>query len=68
MVDIYQVAQLSPHDRNSIAAAPGSIGPPQGSNIRATLIVKNEAGQWRVIAARIADLRAINDQKTIAAK
>ena len=68
MVDIYQVAQLLPHDRNSIVAAPGSVGPPQGSNIRATLIIKNEAGQWRVIAARIADLRAINDQKVLAVK
>jgi uncharacterized protein (TIGR02246 family) len=68
MVDMYQVAQLLPHDRTSIPAAPGSIGPPQRSNIRATLIVKNEAGQWRVIAARIADLRAIKDQKTMAAK
>jgi uncharacterized protein (TIGR02246 family) len=68
MVDMYQMAQLLPHDRNSIPAAPGSVGAPQGSNIRATLIVKNEAGRWRVIAARIADLRAINDQKTMAAK
>lgn len=68
MVDMYQVAQLLPHDRNGVPTAPGSAGPPQGSNIRATLVVKNEAGQWRVIAARIADLRAINDQKTVAAK
>lgn len=66
MVDMYQVAQLLPRDRNSIPTAPGSIGPPSGSNIRATLIVKNEAGQWRVIAARIADLRALGEPSTVA--
>ena len=66
MVDMYQVAQLLPHDRDGVPAAPGSIGPPLGSNVRATLIVKNEAGQWRVIAARIADLRALGEPSTVA--
>lgn len=68
MVDLYQVAQLLPSDRKSVPAAPGLVGPPQGSNIRATLILKSEVGQWRVIAARVADIRAVNEQKTLALK
>jgi len=66
--DLYQVGQLLPSDRKSVPTAPGSVGPPQGSNIRATLILKSESGQWRVIAARVADIRAVNEQKTLALK
>jgi hypothetical protein len=62
IVDIYQMAKPVPPSENSVPAAVGRVGPRLGPNLRTTLIIKNQAGQWKVLAARVADIQNLNDQ------
>ena len=58
IADIYQMVRgdVAPSG-NSAPPAVGSVGPRVGPNLRTTLIIKKQAGQWRVFAARVADIR-----------
>jgi|SRR5215469_5496157 len=56
IVDMYQMAKPVPPSGNSVPAAAGRVGCRLGPNLRTTLIIKNQAGQWKVLAARVADV------------
>jgi len=63
LVDVYQRMKARPKDLPSAPKiAPGSIGPPHRSALRTTLIFQKQDDQWRIVAARLADLRIRNTQ------
>ena len=65
IVEIYQMVDGKRHaapSGDSVPPALGSVGPRVGPNLRTTLIIKKQAGQWRVFAARVADIRFGNPQ------
>jgi ketosteroid isomerase-like protein len=66
--DMYQRAGSVSSRGESIAVAPGSVGPPRGSNLRTTLLLRKENDEWRVIAVRIADLRSSETHSDLSAK
>jgi hypothetical protein len=61
IVDIYQMAKPVPPSGNSVPAAVGRVGCRLGPNLRTTLIIKSQAGQWKVLAARVADVQNVSD-------
>ena len=65
LVDVYQRMKARPKDLLSAPkTAPGSVGPPHRSALRTTLIFQKQNDQWRIVAARLADLRIRNIQTT----
>ena len=59
MADVYQMIEGSRHaslDRKLLA--PGSGTPPHLADFRTTLILRKQESGWKIIAARVADLRA----------
>src|SRR5437879_7453548 len=56
MVEIFQGNERS-GSRRAVPTAPGSCTPPHGSSLRTTLIIRKVEGQWRIIAAELADIR-----------
>jgi ketosteroid isomerase-like protein len=58
VVDMYQkVTNAHSNSWKDIPTAPGSIAAPYGSDLRTTLVLKKQDKGWRVIVARVADLR-----------
>ncbi len=55
IVDIYQFVRHATPSGNSVPAALGSVEPRRGNNLRTTLLIKNQAGQWKLLAARVAE-------------
>ena len=70
IADIYQMVRHVAPSGNSVPPAVGSVGPRVGPNLRTTLIIKKQAGQWRVFAARVADIRfgTPSEHSTVAAR
>ena len=61
LVDVYQ-RMKGREDIRDVPVALGSVGPPRGSSVRTTMIVRKEKedDRWKIIAARVADLRIRN--------
>jgi len=57
LVDVYQRTKARAEDIRDIPVASGSIGPVNGSTVRTTMILRRQNVKWRVVAARVADLR-----------
>jgi len=64
-VDVYQMTDGHRASLDPALLAPGSIGPPSGADMRTTLILHKEEGGWKIISARVADLRAGNLRELI---
>ena len=58
IVDMYQkIRNAHGASRKNIPTAPGSAPPPDGGDIRTTLVLRAKNRGWRVVAARVTDLR-----------
>jgi uncharacterized protein (TIGR02246 family) len=57
MVDLYQASRYRSTNA-SVPVAKGSVAAPQRSDIRTTLIIETKNGNPKILAARIANLRA----------
>ncbi len=62
LVDVYQRMKTKKLKINAVPVAQGSIGPRRGATVRTTMIVEKKAEQWRIVTARVADLR-IREQR-----
>jgi hypothetical protein len=60
MVDVYQTTNRRGSFLDPALVAPGSVRPPGGADVRTTLVLHRQDGGWKIIAARVADLRAEN--------
>lgn len=61
VVNVYQRITRTPTGgENEVRVAPGSIGPPGGSSLRTTMILKRDHMQWTVVDARVARLQVGN--------
>jgi ketosteroid isomerase-like protein len=60
MADLYQMTKGRHASLDPKLLAPGSGTPPHDSDFRTTLILRKEESGWKIIAARVADLRAGN--------
>lgn len=65
MVEMFQ-GNAASNFRKTVPTAPGSGTPPNGSSLRTTLILRKVEGQWRIIAAELADIR-VPEQRAIVA-
>jgi ketosteroid isomerase-like protein len=62
MADLYQMTD-GPHvSLNPKLIARGSGTPPRYAEVRTTLILRKQESGWRIIAARVADLRVRNNR------
>jgi len=70
LVDVYQTMRIRAEDLHSapesLQLPPGSIGPPHRSAVRTTLIFQKQNDQWRITAARVADLRIRRTEPKVA--
>lgn len=58
MADVYQMIEGSRHaSLDPKLLAPGSGTPPHLADFRTTLILRKQESEWKIIAARVADLR-----------
>ena len=60
MVDVYQRTNRRGSFLDPALVAPGSARPPRGADVRTTLVLHRQDGGWKIIVARVADLRAEN--------
>ena len=60
MGDVYQMTARSTFSIDPKLLAPGSGTPPHYADVRTTLILRKQESGWKIIAARVADLRAEN--------
>jgi hypothetical protein len=60
MADVYQMTKGRHASLDPKLLAPGSGTPPHGADFRTTLILRKQESGWKIIAARVADLRAEN--------
>jgi len=59
MADVYQMTEGSEHaSLDPKLLASGSGTPPHHADFRTTLILRKQESGWKIIAARVADLRA----------
>lgn len=63
--DVYQTTDDPHASLDPGFLAPGSIGPPSRADVRTTLILRKQESGWRIVAARVADLRAGNHRQLI---
>jgi ketosteroid isomerase-like protein len=60
MADVYQMTKGRHASLDPKLLAPGSGTPPHFADLRTTLILRKQESGWKIIAARVADLRAGN--------
>jgi hypothetical protein len=60
MADVYQMTKGRHASLDPKLLAPGSGTPPHYADVRTTLILRKQESGWKIIAARVADLRAGN--------
>jgi|ERR1700730_7769838 len=60
MADVYQMTKGRHASLDPKLLAPGSGTPPHEADVRTTLILRKQESGWKIIAARVADLRAGN--------
>jgi ketosteroid isomerase-like protein len=60
MADVYQMTEGRHASLDPKLLAQGSGAPPHHADVRTTVILRKQESGWRIIAARVADLRAEN--------
>lgn len=65
LADIYQTTRGQHASLDPKIFAPGSGAPTHDADVRTTLILRKQESGWRIITARVADLRAGNRRKSI---
>jgi len=60
MVDLYQMTQGRRHARLEPTLLARGSGTPPPADVRTTLILRKQESEWKIIAARVADVRAEN--------